>query len=134
MLVEQSKSGVEDVREREVAEEDLDDKDNSQWEHLFCGVVVEFEKATTCDTTRAVGQPAQEASDARFGVDAPEGATLGCDWNSWRNSSCKSKSSQGTTEAPCQAREADEQDVCENELDICASQREGESACISTPC
>jgi hypothetical protein len=24
--------------------------------------------------------------------------------------------------------------VCENELDICASQREGESACISTPC
>jgi len=63
------------LREREVAEQHLHDKDYRKWEHLFRDLKIELKQASASNATRSIRQPSSKCVYARLLV-ASKGSSL----------------------------------------------------------
>jgi hypothetical protein len=121
-------TGSLDLRERKVAEQHLDYVDNSQREHLLRNLHVKLEQAASCDTARAMRQPASNGAQDVLLVSATIGPALRAGGEGRRDGGAQSHPAEGTIEGAREGRDADEEDVRDDELHVRGSEREGESA------
>ena len=63
------------LREREVAEQHLHDKDYRKWEHLFRDLEIELKQASSSDATRSIRQPPCKGIYSRLLI-ASKGSSL----------------------------------------------------------